>query len=189
MFLRLPWLTAALTPITFGIIGLIASGIGALGSWLGGRATSKQHERQLASEERRQAMAQAAMREWYANQAEQQAAAEAQRAQAISRLGGHLGIDPALMQAGLALRPRGQVMPPNFGGMAGQTRGMPAPQQFDTAALISGAVGPQSQGMQDTDWWQGGTKGLPWYLGGQRQQPAQQQTRVAQAASDDPLLI
>ena len=148
--------------LALGWIPLIAAGVGALGSWLGGRSQSKQHQRQLASEERRQAMHQLAVDAWMKDQREQQAAAQAQRAAMIRQLAPQLGIDPGMAAMAAAAAPTAPMAMPRFGAVA--TQGTPPAQRFDYGALLSQVLGPQAQGDPTLL----GLPAIPSWLGGGR---------------------
>ena len=137
-------------------IPLIAAGVGALGSWLGGRSTSKQHQRQLASEERRQAMMMQAAREW---QQQNQAAMEAHNARRqalIRQMAPGLGINPQLASAAAMMGPQPDFSVPSAALDPG-TQGMPPASQFDYGALLSSVLGPQADqtgGLRTPSWLQ-----------------------------------
>ena len=180
MFIRLPWLVAAFTPITLGFWSLIPMGISALGSlfgrgrdddddavqradtgggvpwgklgvlgagmfsnWLGGRQVSKQHQAQLASEERRQAMMIAATQAWLQQQAAAQQQYAQQRSQALGALGSHLGMDPALITAAQGMQRQPQMANP-YAGFAMQTAGAPTQGGgFNYLPILQNVFGPQ----------------------------------------------
>ena len=150
----------ALAPVAF--LPLIGMGIGALGSWLGGRSRSKQHERQLSSEDKRHAESLAARErelqrrsdDWREYARMQMAAEQAFRerqASALRALGG-AGIAGAGGLAGLpvgfdlgmlAQAPGGAVVPPGaVSGPAG------AAMPITTAGLPPGGGGGDA-GMLD----------------------------------------
>lgn len=125
MLLRLPWLTPVFTPITLGFWNLIAMGAGALGSWLSGRSQSKQHQRQLASEERRLMMQQAAEREWRAAEQQRMAEFSAAREQRIRAAGAAAGLSPDLIELAAGTPAPGTQAIPRRPQQQIQTAGMP----------------------------------------------------------------
>ena len=117
------WLAQAVSPVLLGFWSAVAMGLGALGSWLGGRSRSKQHERQLSSEDRRheaslrdrreeRATRRALMEEYWRQEAVRRAAYEQATAQAIGALlpGTGIALDPRML-AQLGASGRGRPMP------------------------------------------------------------------------------
>lgn len=123
----------------------LVTGLGGLFGWLGGRSQSKQHQRQLASEERRQRNILRAMQQWQAQDALAQQAFEERRGKAIARAAGIAGIDPemaALLQE--TSGGGGGGMMPNFEAAAVPSAGAPRMPagQFDFMSLLPYIFGP-----------------------------------------------
>lgn len=156
MLLRLPWLAAATQPAAHGFFSALAPvigmGIGALGNWFGGRSQSKQHQRQLASEERRQMMMMQAQREWMQAEQERRAQWQQDRQARIRQAGEVAGIRPELIE--LAASTPGR-MPPMIppGGMqqAMPTAGVPQSQPFDFMRAGAALFGPQPDTVADVE--------------------------------------
>lgn len=148
------------------IIPLIGAGVAALGSWLGGRAKSKQHQRQISHAERMAQMQLAAYNQWANQEAARRERFLAGRRAAIGQMGGMMGMDPGRVALYQGLVGQGMAPiagPPAIG--AGAQAVLPTPAPFDTSAVLAGALGP-SGADADLPWYHGGQRGLPNWLGG-----------------------